>query len=285
MKLVTFEHRGETRIGALVSENGSTRVFDLNRTNPVMPADMVGFLRADGIAWASHAVEAADTKYLIDQTDIKLLAPVPRPGKIICIGHNYHGHAGTIPPAYPDIFAKFSNVVVGTRQPIVRPRASNQLDYEGELAVIIGKQARHITEDHALDSVAGYTIFNDVTARDFQKRTSQWTLGKSFDTFGPMGPCLVTTDEIPDPGRLDLSLSVNGEERQHSNTCHFIFSIPFLISYLSQAMTLEPGDVISTGTPSGLGSQRNPPIFLQPGDEVTVRIEKIGDLVSPIGAE
>jgi acylpyruvate hydrolase len=285
MKLVTFEHRGETHIGALDSGDGGKRVFDFNRANPAMPVDMAEFLRADGIAWATRAIKAADGKHRIDQAEVRLLAPVPKPGKIICIGHNYHGHAGTVPPPYPDVFAKFSNVVIGTHQPIVRPRASNQLDYEGELAVIIGKQTRHVTEDRALDSVAGYTIFNDVTERDFQKRSSQWTLGKSFDTFGPMGPCLVTTAEIPDPGKLDLSLSVNGEERQHSNTCQLIFSVPFLISYLSAAITLEPGDMISTGTPSGLGSQRNPPIFLQPGDEVTVRIEKIGELVNPIVAQ
>ncbi len=285
MKLVTFDHRGKTHIGALVSKNEQKYVFDFNLANPALPADMIEFLKTGAFDWAKRMLESMDAKYLTPDAEVKLLAPVPRPGKIICIGHNYHGHAGATPPPYPDIFAKFSNVVIGPQQPIVCPCASSQLDYEGELAVVIGAQARHVSEDRALASVAGYTIFNDVTARDYQKRTSQWTLGKSFDTFGPMGPCIVTTDEIPEPSHLDLSLAVNGEERQHSNTCQLIFSIPFLIAYLSEAMTLEPGDMISTGTPSGLGSQRNPPVFLKPGDKVVVRIERIGELVNPIVAE
>ncbi len=239
MKLITFDHRGKIHVGGLISKNGQKYVFDFDLANPLLPEDMVEFLKAVDWSWAKRALESMDAKYLVPDAEVKLLAPVPRPGKIICIGHNYHGHEGAAPPPYPDIFAKFSNVVIGPQQPIVCPCASSQLDYEGELAVVIGAQTRHVPENRALDSVAGYTVFNDVTARDYQKRTSQWTLGKSFDTFGPMGPCLVTTDEIPDPSHLELSLTVNGEERQHSNTCQLIFSIPFLISYLSQAMTLE----------------------------------------------
>jgi acylpyruvate hydrolase len=188
-------------------------------------------------------------------------------------------------PTYPTLFAKYSNVIIGPGQPIIYPRIKIQMDYEGELAVMIGKQARYVDQAHALDYVAGYSIFNDVTARDYQSRTSQWTQGKSFDTFGPLGPALVTKDEIPDPGRLNLWLTLNGKEMQHANTCDLIFPVPFLIAYLTQIMTLEPGDVIATGTPSGIGSSRQPPVFMQPGDEVRVRIDKLGELVNPVVAD
>lgn len=286
MKLATFVYRSETRIGALLSKGEQGYVLDLNRAAD-LPTDMLRFLQ-DGdaaTAKAARAVALADDQYLLPQSDVKLLAPVPRPGKIICVGHNYHGHTGATPPAFPDIFGKFGNVVIGPHQPVVITHASEQVDYEGELAVVIGKRAKCVCQNDALDVVAGYTIFNDVTARDYQNRVSQWTLGKTFDTFGPMGPALVTRDEIGDPGNLDLTLWVNGEERQRANTRDLIFSIPFLISYLTEAMTLEPGDVISTGTPSGTGASAKPPVFLKRGDEMRVRIEKIGELVNRVEAE
>lgn len=281
MRLVTFERRGDTHIGAVLSRDGRDWIFDFNCANSRLPTDMVEFLRLEDTARALSGGE----QNLCLESDVTLLAPVPRPGKLICVGHNYHGHTGAAPPAYPDIFAKFANVVIGPHQPVVLPGGDIQLDYEGELAVVIGKRTRYISQDRALECVAGYTIFNDMTARAIVKHSSQWTLGKSFDTFGPMGPVLVTADEIPDPGNLELSLTVNGEERQHSNTCNLIFSVPFLISYLSQSMTLEPGDVISTGTPGGIGALRNPPVFLKPGDEMVVRIEKLGELANPIVSE
>jgi 2-keto-4-pentenoate hydratase/2-oxohepta-3-ene-1,7-dioic acid hydratase in catechol pathway len=292
MKLVTMVHRGATRIGVLMARGAQNYILDLNRAQPDLPTDMLQFLQAgeSAFAVAQRAVAAADERFLIPQSAVTLLAPVPRPGKIICIGYNYRDHttasgANAPVPEYPNFFAKYSNVVIGPDQPIIYPRVKVNLDYEGELAIIIGKRAKYVDEVRALDFVAGYTIFNDVTARDYQDRTSQWTLGKSFDTFGPMGPALVTRDEIPDPSHLDVRLTVNGQERQHSNTCHMIFSIPFIIAYLSQAITLEPGDVISTGTPSGIGSMCQPPVFMQPGDEVRVQIEKIGELVNTVAIE
>lgn len=287
MKLVTFVHHNETRLGALIAHGAQEFVLDLNRAQPDLPTDMLRFLQAGDAALttAQRVIAHADAHALIPLAQVTLLAPVPRPGKIICVGHNYYGHAGTTPPAFPDIFAKFNNVVIAPYQPIVLPRASEKVDYEGELAVIIGKRARYIEQARAFDVIAGYTIFNDVTARDFQSRASQWTLGKSFDTFGPMGPALVTKDEIPDPGALDLSLTLNGQEMQRANTRQLIFSILFLIEYITQVMTLEPGDVISTGTPSGTGASRQPPVFMKPGDEVRVRIEKIGELVNPVVSE
>ncbi len=288
MKLVTFSYRNETRVGALVARESQYFVLDLNRALPSLPPDMLAFLQAGEAALrlAASGVSKAAVSDLLPLSEVTLLAPVPRPGKIICLGHNYDDHTGGIArPEYPTFFAKYSNVVVGPHQPIVVTRTSDCVDYEGELAVVIGKRCKYVDQASALDAVAGYTIFNDVTARDYQKRSTQWTLGKSFDTFGPMGPALVTRDEIPDPGALDLVLTVNGEERQRSNTCHLIFPIPFLIASLTAAMTLEPGDVISTGTPSGTGGSQKPPVYLKPGDKVCVCITTLGELINPVVAE
>ncbi|MEW5719607.1 MAG: fumarylacetoacetate hydrolase family protein [Chloroflexota bacterium] len=280
-------HRNETRLGALIARGAQNYVLDLNRAQPDLPTDIIHFLQAGDAALvaAQRAVANADERALIPQAEVTLLAPVPRPGKIVCVGHNYHGHASATPPTHPDIFAKFNNVVIGPGQPIVVTRVAEKVDWEGELAVVIGKCAKYVDQARALDFVAGYTIFNDVTARDFQNRTTQWTLGKSFDTFGPMGPALVTKDEIPDPGVLELSLTLNGKEMQRANTRQLIFSIPFLIECITQAITLEPGDIISTGTPSGTGASQKPPVFMKPGDEVRVQIEKIGELANPIVSE
>ncbi len=287
MKLVTFASRKDIHIGAIISQGAASHILDLNRAQPDLPTDMTQLLAAGEAALASakRALARPDAHALVPQADVTLLAPVPRPGKIVCVGHNYVDHAGTKAEEYPTFFAKFTNVLIGHNQPIRYPRFPIHLDWEAELAVVIGKRAKDVAEAHALDVVAGYTIFNDVTARDYQPNSSQWTMRKSFDTFGPMGPALVTPDEIPDPGNLDLALTLNGVEMQGSNTRNLIFSIPFLISYLTRSMTLEPGDVISTGTPSGSGNSRNPPIFMNPGDTVCIRIEKIGELANPIVAE
>jgi acylpyruvate hydrolase len=286
VRLVSFSRDGGTRVGAEICGAGRTDILDLDRAEPSLPKDMIALLEAGdpAIALARDAVGRADERHVVSGP-VSLLAPVPRPGKIICIGHNYHGHTGATPPSYPDVFAKFSNVVIGPGEPIVVPRQTEQVDYEAELGVVIGKRARHVSEDRALDHVAGYTTFNDVTARDYQKRQSQWTIGKTFDTFGPMGPALVTTDEVGDVGALDVTLWVNGEERQHANTRDLIFSVPFLVSYLSDVMVLEPGDLIATGTPSGTGSSMRPQVFLRAGDEVTIRISKLGELTNPVAAE
>jgi acylpyruvate hydrolase len=290
MKLVTFTRRGETHIGMLVCRDKRSDILDLNQAHPSLPSDMTEFLKLGDAAWAlaKSALVSADARFYVPEADVTLMAPILRPGKIICLGHNYYDHtdsASGTSPEHPTFFAKYSNVIVGPNQPIVHPREAAQVDYEAELAVVMGKRTRYVAEERALDFVAGYTIFNDVSARDYQKRSSQWMLGKSFDTFGPMGPALVTADEIPNPGNLDLALTLNGREMQHSNTCNLIFSIPFLIAYLTQVMTLEPGDVIATGTPSGTGAMHQPPVFMKPGDEVRIRIEKVGELVNPIVAE
>jgi 2-keto-4-pentenoate hydratase/2-oxohepta-3-ene-1,7-dioic acid hydratase in catechol pathway len=222
------------------------------------------------------------------QSSVRLLAPIPRPGKLICVGLNYRDHAAEARqeiPTVPTIFAKFSNVVTGPGEPIVLPKISRKPDYEAELMFVIGTGGRHIAPKDWQRHVFGYTIFNDVSARDIQSLTSQWMIGKSFDTFGPMGPYVVSAEEIPDPHSLDISLSIGGEVLQHSNTRELIFQIPDLVAYLSSVMTLEPGDVVATGTPRGVGFARTPPRYLQSGDEVSVRIEGIGELSNPVVAE
>ena len=290
MQLITFSHRNRSRLGAMLALDGQEYVLDLGRARPDLPADLVEFLQVGETALLSarQALASPDRSCLVPRADVTLLAPVPRPGKIVCLGHNYYDHMGigkTEPSEYPTFFCKTVNTVIGPGQAIFIPRVTSQVDYEAELAVVIGKRARHVAREYALDFVAGYTIFNDVSARDYQKRTSQWMIGKSFDTFGPMGPALVTADEILDPHRLELSLTLNGLEMQRTNTRNMIFSIPFVIAYLSAVMTLEPGDVISTGTPAKTELARSLPPFMKPGDTVRIAVEKIGELVNPIVAE
>jgi 2-keto-4-pentenoate hydratase/2-oxohepta-3-ene-1,7-dioic acid hydratase in catechol pathway len=225
---------------------------------------------------------------LPDMARIKLLAPIPRPSKIICIGLNYRDHAEegkmTIPEV-PTVFAKFSTSIIGPGEPIVLPKNSTKPDYEAEFVVVIGKRGRHIPEERWRDYVFGYSMLNDVSARDFQMATSQWIMGKTFDTFAPFGPAVVTADEVADPQNLAISLTLNGELLQNSNTRNMIFQTPRLIAFLSSVFTLEPGDIITTGTPAGVGFARKPPRWLKPGDEVTVRVEGLGELTNPVVAE
>ena len=188
-------------------------------------------------------------------------------------------------PSVPTIFAKFPTAVIGPGEEIVLPKNSTKPDYEAEFAFVIGKRGRHIPAADWRNYVFGYTILNDVSARDFQMATSQWMIGKTFDTFAPFGPAIVTADEIPDPHALDISLSINGEQLQHSNTSNLIFNVPTLIEYLSSVFTLEPGDIVSTGTPSGVGFSHKPPRWLRPGDQVVVKVEGLGELRNKVVAE
>jgi 2-keto-4-pentenoate hydratase/2-oxohepta-3-ene-1,7-dioic acid hydratase in catechol pathway len=223
-----------------------------------------------------------------DLAEVKLLAPVPRPPKLICIGLNYLDHAketGQQVPDVPTVFNKFTNVVIGTGASIVLPNASKAPDYEAEMAIVIGPGGRNIPAGRAMDHVFGYTIVNDVSARDIQSATSQWLLGKTCDTFAPMGPWIVTADEVADPHALDIWLDIDGVRLQDSNTRELIFKIPRLIEYISSVVTLEAGDVIATGTPGGIGFKRNPQRLLKPGDEVTIHVDGIGELRNPVVAE
>ena len=232
--------------------------------------------------------EARDKGWLVRSQDAYWFAPVPRPGKILCIGLNYRDHAAesNMPiPERPVVFSKFSTCVIAPGEPVVLPSVSKQVDYEAELAVVIGRRAKHVSADRAYDYVLGYTAFNDVSARDFQFGDGQWQRGKSCDTFAPMGQSIVTTDAVPDPHKLPIKLTLNGKTMQESNTDQLIFGVPALIEFLSQTITLEPGDVIATGTPSGVGFARKPPVFLQPGDQMEVMIEGVDGIGSPVVAE
>jgi len=252
--------------------------------------DMISLITggADSIDRVFRWMDSPPSRDRIAIADVRLAAPIPRPPKVICIGLNYRDHAeetGMAIPTVPTVFAKFPNTVIGPGHPIVLPKNSTKPDYEAELAVVIGKGGRHIPESQWLDHVFGYTVLNDVSARDFQLATSQWMIGKTFDTFCPIGPVIVTADEIEDPHALGISTTVGGELLQNSNTSNLIFKIPQLIAHLSSVFTLEPGDVIATGTPAGVGFARTPPRFLRPGDEVTVAVEGIGALTNPVIAE
>ena len=222
------------------------------------------------------------------ESSVTLLAPIPRPAKIICIGLNYRDHAiesNMQIPDVPTVFCKFANSVIGPGRDVVLPKNSVKPDYEAEFAVIVGKGGRYIDPAKWEDHVYGYMNLNDVSARDYQLATSQWIIGKTFDTFCPMGPYIVTKDEIADPHNLDIKITVSGEVLQHSNTKHLIFNIPALLAHLSSVMTLEPGDIISTGTPAGVGLGRTPPRWLKPGDEMVVEVEGLGQLRNKCVAE
>jgi acylpyruvate hydrolase len=283
MRLITFRHENYERIGVQIDSN----ILDLSRVSKEIPTDMKPFLMVGEKAFDQAREALASTKkaWLIQERDVVLLAPLTRPDKILCIGHNYKGHIGigkTELPEYPNLFCKTANTIIAHNQPIVIPPITTQVDFEAELMAVIGRRARNVSEVEAQACIAGYTIFNDVSARDYQKRTSQWMFGKSFDTFGPMGQALVTTDEIPNPENLNLELTVNGILQQRVNTSDMIFRVPQLISYISQAMTLEVGDVIATGTPAKLPEAAARGRFLQAGDVVEITIDKIGRLRNPV---
>jgi acylpyruvate hydrolase len=315
MRLVTYQHEGQSRSGAQLDE----LIIDLNRAYNTavkhignedelavaamrVPPDMTDLLRG-GDASLRAAQQALDfVRSQLKEKDntleqqgivyalesVSLLQPVLRPGKVICLGLNYRDHAkeaGMAIPEYPVLFHKVAGSLIGHNQPVVVPRSSSKIDFEGELTIIIGRRGKYIAEHEALSYIAGYTIGNDVSARDLQFRTSQWTTGKMLDTFGPLGPALVTRDEVPDPNALHIKTTLNGQVMQDGNTAEMIFRVPFIVSYISEIVTLEPGDVILTGTPAGIGNTRTPPVFMKPGDTVSVEIERLGVLTNPLVAE
>lgn len=288
MKLVTFKQGDESRPGALAVRDGRDVVVDLQAADASLPGSVRGLLEAGPAAVARAAAAAEAATCALDAASVKLAAPIPDPGKILCIGLNYADHAaesGQPLPDYPIVFSKYSNAVIGSGEPIILPKVTDMVDYEAELGFVIGKRGRHISEADALDFVAGYLPVNDVSARDYQERVSQWTLGKSFDSFAPMGPALVTADEVPDPHNLAIRLWIGDETLQDSNTSQLIFNVPQLVAAISEVMTLDPGDIVSTGTPPGVGGARRPPRWLRAGETVHIEIERLGVLRNPIIAE
>ncbi len=267
MKLVTYKmNDGAPRVGAVAKD----------MITPLDYADMLSLIQA-GSQEVVRLVANADES--VPLSDAQLCAPILNPGKIICIGLNYRAHAaesGAEAPQTPVVFAKFANTLVGHGDPIRIPPITKKADYEVELAVVIGRSARDVPADEALAYVFGYTVCNDVSARDLQfSEGGQWTHSKTLDTFAPMGPSIVTADDIPDPQGLRLSTVLNGETVQDSSTADMIFPVAELIAFLSRGMTLECGDIISTGTPQGVGQSRTPPVFLKAGDEVSVEVENM----------
>jgi acylpyruvate hydrolase len=310
MKLVTYSWKGNVSLGALTGGD----VVDLRRARavalrhrtetdeafaaPRLPGDLLSLLwgGAASMAAARRALQFVQERgtdrveegVCFPLAEVDLLAPILRPGKVICVGLNYRSHLAEIHecvPDYPILFQKAATSLVGHGQAIVLPRVSRQVDYEGELAVVIGRKAKYVSEHDALAHVAGYSCANDVSAHDLEFRTSQWTSGKMLDTFCPLGPVLLTADEVPDTGALHLRTAVNRRIVQDSRTSDMFFSVPFLVSYISSLATLEPGDLILTGTPAGIGCNRNPQVFLQAGDSVSVTIDSIGTLTNPVISE
>ena len=306
MKLVTFEYDDCCRIGVLLEDG---RIVDLSAAGDLRrkegegmdvgtSSDMLDFLRRgdtgfeaarETLAFVESRIANAPESLegvVFEPDRVRIKAPVHRPGKIICLGLNYPDHAeeaGARPRKRPMLFAKAPSAVIGPDEPVLYPSITEQLDYEVELAVVVGKQGKGIAEEKAFEHIAGYTVFNDVTARDLQFADRQWFRGKGLDTFAPMGPCIVDKEEIPDPHALFMQMKVNGEVRQDGSTGNMIFKIPYLMAYISAGITLEPGDIIATGTPAGVGIFAKPePRLLRIGDVMEACIEKIGILRNPV---
>ncbi|MGG0409998.1 fumarylacetoacetate hydrolase family protein [Peribacillus simplex] len=281
MKIATFSVQTEQHIG-LVKDD---QIISLTALGPEeFPACMKKFIER-GSELRSRAEQLIEQRVNDDAifklSEVNILPPISKPEKIICVGLNYFDHCketGMEPPESPVIFSKYANAIAGHNDAIEIPINSTEVDFEAELAFVIGREAKHVSEEEADDYVFGYTIMNDISARDLQFQDGQWSRGKTADTFAPFGPVIVTKDEVGDPHNLAISLELNGEIMQDSNTSNLIFTIPKIISFLSQSMSLMPGDLIATGTPPGVGMGRNPKIWLKNGDRMNVSIEKIGTL-------
>jgi acylpyruvate hydrolase len=287
MYIVSYRSQGPWRAGIL----HDSLLVDAATLNPLSYPSTVRALLETGSSTIEQLLDQARAAFdrkseqIIPLEKVELGPPVPDPDKIICLGLNYNEHAMELQMdtfKVPPIFAKFRNTLCGPTSPIVIPRVSTQIDYEGELAVVIGRRCKEVSEREALTYVAGYTIMNDVSARDLQMQSSQWTAGKVLDTFAPMGPGIVPASDISDPQTLQILTRLNGVTLQNGNTRDMIFSVARTIAFLSSLMTLLPGDLIATGTPSGVGFKRQPPVFLKAGDIVEVEIERIGMIRNPV---
>jgi 2-keto-4-pentenoate hydratase/2-oxohepta-3-ene-1,7-dioic acid hydratase in catechol pathway len=294
MRLVSYPAASGLRAGAVVDG----RVIDVEASlagTALASRGRVATIRqlletcGDALPEVAAAVDAAalaGSAPAGELADLELGPVVPDPGKVLCIGLNYADHVaetGRKLPKHPDVFAKFADSLIGPGAPIGGRDVTDQLDFEGELAIVIGRTTRRVDEAKAIDAIAGITVLNDITARDLQYRGTQWVVGKSVDGSTPVGPAIVTLDEIPDVQALDISTRVNGVEMQRSNTRHMIFSLRAIVAELSRTMTLRPGDIIATGTPDGIGAKRTPPVWLRPGDVVEVELEGVGSLRNVVG--
>ncbi|CAN7360039.1 fumarylacetoacetate hydrolase family protein [Bosea sp. LjRoot90] len=287
MRLATILHDGKPTLAAYRGAD----LIDLAKAGSGLPESVLAFLEGGDEARGAvaRAIDAAPAEAVLDPEAVTFLPVVPRPGKIICVGLNYADHSaesGFKQPDYPTLFGRFATSLIGHRAPLIRPNLSDQLDYEGEIAAVIGRRAKHVPKAAALDHVAGYAVFNEGSVRDYQFKAPQWTVGKNFDGTGAFGPALITSDELPPGARgLRIATRLNGETVQSASTDDMVFDVATLISIISEAITLEPGDVIVTGTPAGVGVARKPQLFMKPGDVCEVEVEGIGLLVNPIVQE
>ena len=284
MRLITFSLHGIEQVGVRRGD----RIVPVASVAPQLPGSIVQILAAGGLSTlAGKMASCRDTGLALAEIEFRPL--IPRPGKIICIGRNYAAHAaegGANTPTFPEIFYRGATSLVAHNAPIIRPRCSDKLDFEGEIAFVIGQTCRHVCDDNALDFVAGYSLFNDATLRDYQRFSTQWTIGKNFDGTGAFGPELVTADELPEGiAGITLTTTLNGEQMQHGRTDDLVFPVRRLITILSECMTLEPGDVVVTGTPSGVGSARKPPLWMKAGDTIEVEVAGIGRLCNVVRDE
>lgn len=287
MRLATILSGGKPVLAAYRGRE----LIDLAKAGPGLPGDMLAFLAGGEAARTAiaRALDGAPAAAVLDPERTTFLPVVPRPGKIICVGLNYADHSaesGFKQPDYPTLFGRFTTSLIGHKAPLIRPNLSDQLDYEGEIAAVIGRRGKHVSKANALDHVAGYAVFNEGSVRDYQFKAPQWTVGKNFDGTGAFGPALVTADELPPGARgLRIATRLNGETVQSARTDDMVFDVASLIAIISEAITLEPGDVIVTGTPAGVGVARKPQLFMKPGDVCEVEVEGIGTLVNPIAQE
>ncbi len=287
MRLITFRHDGRARVGVRSEES----VVPVEALDPALPRTLIELIATGGLdALAAIVGDSAFPARVMSDgialSDVSYLPAIPRPGKVICIGRNYAAHAaegGAETPTFPEVFYRGATSLIGNDAAIVRPTCSDELDFEGEFAFVIGTSCRHVAEGDALDVVAGYSLFNDAALRDYQRAASQWTVGKNFDGTGAFGPEFVTSDELP-PGLVGLTLTttLNGEQMQEGHVDDLVFPVRRLIAILSECMTLEAGDVVVTGTPSGVGAARTPPVYMVPGDVVEVRMDGLGSLVNTV---
>jgi 2-keto-4-pentenoate hydratase/2-oxohepta-3-ene-1,7-dioic acid hydratase in catechol pathway len=287
MRILSFVQDGVSKIGL----RNQDEVIDLSIALPDLPHGLLEVLQAGPALMAKIEAQIKDAPQSARKAykDIEFAPLIARPPKIICIGRNYAAHAaegGAETPTYPEIFFRGAESLIGHKQDIIRPTCSDRLDYEGEIAVVISKKGRHITKEDAFDYIAGYTLFNDATIRDYQRKSSQWTIGKTFDGTGAFGPELVTSDELPlGMKAVQIQTRLNGRVMQDANTKDLVFPVDYLIATLSECMTLMPGDVIITGTPAGVGYARTPPVFMKPGDVCEIEVEGLGILVNTVADE
>jgi len=286
MRIVSFQHDAAPRLGVVDGD----AVVDLAAAAPDLPRELAALLgREGGLAAAAAAAKAAKPAARRALKGLRLLPPVGNPGKIVCLGLIYVDHAaegGHAKPTYPSLFLRCTSSLVGHGAPIVRPRCSTALDFEAELVAVVARRARHVPKAQALEIIAGYSCFNDASVRDYQRKTTQWTIGKNFDATGAFGPWFVTADELP-AGAAGLAIrsKLNGAVMQNANTSDMLFPVDETVALLTECLTLEPGDLLVMGTPAGVGYARTPPVWMAPGDTIEIEIEGIGTLSNPIRDE